>query len=51
MEGVTDPYHSETVRKFRDETWVGIALELDNLVEVIDGFPERQANDQERGDT
>ena len=48
MEGVTDPYHHETVGKFHDEMWAGITLELNALVEVIDGFPEPQANDQER---
>jgi hypothetical protein len=28
----------------------GVTLELDALVKVIDGFPEPQANDQERGE-
>jgi len=27
-----------------------ITLELDALVEIVDGFPEPQANDQKRGD-
>ena len=49
MKGVTDPYHHETVRKFHDVGWY--PLKLDAVVEVTDGFPEPQANDQERGDT
>lgn len=50
MEGVTGPYHRETVGEFHDEMWAGVNLKLDGLVEIIGGFPEPQANDQERGE-
>ena len=51
MEGVTDLYHRETAGEFRDEMWAGVTLKLDGLVEIIDRFPEPQANGRERGDT
>ena len=51
MEGVTDPYHRETIGKLRNQTWCISTLELDALVEIIDGFPEPHTNDQKRGDT
>jgi len=50
MEGVTDPYHCETVGKSRNQVWSIGALELDALVEVIDGFSKPHADDQERGE-
>jgi hypothetical protein len=51
MESVPDPYHRETVRERSHEMWTTITLELNALVEIVDGFPEPQANDQKRGDT
>ena len=51
MEGVTDPHHCETVGKFRNQMWCVGTLELNALVEIIDGFSEPQADYQERGET
>jgi len=51
MEGVTDPYHRETVGKFRNKMWCVGTLELNALVEIIDGFSEPQTDYQERGET
>ena len=51
MEGVTNPYHRETVGKFRNQMGCVSTLELNALVKVIDRFSEPQANDQERGET
>ena len=51
MEGVTNPYHRETIGKFRNQMWPVGTLKLDALVKVIYGFSEPQANDQERGET
>jgi len=51
MKGVTHPNHREAVGKFRNQMWSVGSLELDALVEVIDGLSEPQANDQERGET
>lgn len=50
MEGVTDPYHRETVRKLRNQMWPVGTLELNALVEIVNGFPKPHANDQKRGD-
>jgi hypothetical protein len=38
MESVSNPYHRETVGKFRDYVGAVNSLELDALVEIIDGF-------------
>lgn len=51
VESVTDPHHRETVRECRHQVWGVITLELDALVEIIDGFSKPQANDQKRGDS
>ena len=51
MEGVTNPYHRETVGKFRNQMRSVSTLELDALVKIIDGLSEPQADDQERGET
>ena len=51
MEDVADPYHGETIRKASDQMCAIVTLELDTLVEIINGFSEPQADDQERGDT
>jgi hypothetical protein len=50
MEDITDPYHGETIGKASDQMCAIVTLELDALVEIINGFSEPQANDQERGD-
>ena len=51
MERVTDPYHRKAVGKSRHNVWGGITLELNAPIEIVDGFPEPQADNQERGDT
>lgn len=51
MEGVTNPYHRETIGKSRNKMWSVCTLELDTLVEIIHGLSKPQADDQERGDT
>ena len=51
MERVTDQYHRKAVGKSRHQVWGGITFELNALVEIVDGFPEPQADNQERGDT
>ena len=51
MERVTDPYYRKAVGKPRHRVWSGITLELNALIEIVDGFPEPQADNQERGDT
>ena len=51
MEGVTNPYHRETVGNPRDQMRCIDTLELNALVEIINGFSEPHPNDQERGDT
>ena len=51
MEDVADLYHRKTAGEFRDGVLAGVTLKLDGLVEIIDKFPEPQANDRERGDT
>ena len=40
VESVTDPYHREPVGKSGHEMRGSIALELDALIEIVDGFPE-----------
>lgn len=47
MERVTDPHHRETVGKFRNQVWSIDALELNGLIEIVDGFSKPHANDQE----
>ena len=51
MERVTDPYHRKAVGKSRHQVWGGITSEPNALIEIVDGFPEPQADNQERGDT
>lgn len=51
MEGITDPYHRETIGKLRNQMWCIVTIELNALVEIIDGLSKPQANNQERGET
>ena len=51
MEGITNPHHRETVGNPGNQMWSIGTLELDALVEIINGFSEPHPNDQERGDT
>lgn len=51
MEGVTNPYHCESVGNLCNQMWCIDTIELNALVEIIDGFSEPHPNDQERGDT
>ena len=40
MERATDQYHRKAVGKSRHQVWGGITLELNALIEIVDGFPE-----------
>lgn len=51
MEGVANPYHRETVGNPRNQMRCIGTLELNALVEIINGFSEPHPDDQERGDT
>ena len=51
MKSVSDPDHGETVGKSGHHMWAIVTLELDSLIEIIDGFSEPQADDQKRGNT
>ena len=50
MEGISDPYHRETVGNLRNQMWSVGTLEFNALIEIINGFTKPHANDQKRGD-
>ena len=51
MEGITGPHHCETVGNRRNQMRSIGTLELNALVEIINGLPKPHTNDQKRGDS